>query len=91
MQRSFAFSGPQFWLFFLLAAFLFMTAFPLFLLLAASITVVHLIKKLFSSGRPSVREGFGDPNVSPVIDNKKIGPYRVRKSETDPDVIEVIE
>ncbi|MEO5667811.1 MAG: hypothetical protein ABIR96_07125 [Bdellovibrionota bacterium] len=37
------------------------------------------------------RAAWNDPNLSAVIDNKEIGPYRIKQNEADPSVIEVLD
>ena len=90
MQKVIKLRGAQLWLFMGAAVFLLLTAFPLFLLFAAIVAMVTLLKTFFST-RSDGGAFHRDPNMSGVIRNEKIGPYRIRKSNNDPDIIEVVD
>ncbi len=90
MARIRTFRGPSAILILGMVGLLIVLGLPIFLL-AASVFVLYSAfsnRSHRASGR--MAEDF-DPRVSPVIDNKTIGPYRLRKDDNDPDVIEVLD
>jgi hypothetical protein len=93
MLRVYKTSRFPFFLGFLILGSLIFLGLPFFLLLLTSFLIITLIRTIFMligiksahSQRPR------DPNVSAIIKNKRIGDYRIKKSERDPNTIEVIQ
>jgi len=85
----------------MLSPFWILVALPLVILLGlplllAALAVFVILNFGFAilrgPARPNVsRSDRGDSNLSPVIDNKEIGPYRVKQNPQDPSVIEVLD
>jgi hypothetical protein len=82
MLKSFQVRGP--WL-----ALTFVLALPLFLLLSLpfflGLAILGALTALGLRALKGPRE-----RVSKIIQNNRIGPYRVRQDATDPSIIEVI-
>jgi hypothetical protein len=66
---------------------------PLVLVSVAVLVLLNVGFALLRGPRPrsSQNSAWADPSLSPVIDNKEIGPYRIKQNESDPSVIEVLD
>jgi len=87
--------------FFVLMALLFLSL-PVVLVLLSVFVISGVLRRLFlgrrlkqdaqhrsDSGRNDA--SWHDPNITSVIRNEKIGPYRIKKNPRDPTVIEVLD
>ncbi len=81
--------GPSVILMLAFLAVLFTLGLPLFIMAVGLFILINTLRKLFSG--PTRSASYDDPRLSPVIDNKNIGPYRVRKDDHDPNIIEVVD
>jgi len=67
---------------------------PIALVSIVLLVILNVVFAFLKGSRPGTaqsRPDWEDPNLSPVIDNKEIGPYRVKRSNEDPSVIEVLD
>jgi hypothetical protein len=78
-----------FWLLLALPLVLFV-GLPILLAAAAIFGVLNLLFALLRGPSPSASPKI-DPNLSGVIQNEEIGPYRVKQNPHDPSVIEVVD
>jgi hypothetical protein len=81
---------PLFWVLVAVPLFLLLSL-PLLALGLALACAVGILRWLLGSPRARPGAEPRDPNLSPLIENKEIGPYRVKRNPTDPSVVEVLD
>ena len=64
---------------------------PVVLVLASVFLIANLVRRVLRVPQASRNSTYQDPNVSSVIQNKKIGSYRIKKNPQDPTIIEVLD